>query len=122
MTTQPTRRGFLKAAAWTVPAVTVVAAAPAYATSLIEPTPPTTGCTISGTRIKKPGRGKGRNRWVYQLDIRCTGRTESVIVRGKPATRVRGDVWTIELAGKHHVLPVSVTTAAGVVSQSVVIR
>lgn len=121
MTTQPTRRGFLKAAAWTVPAVTVVAAAPAYATSLVEP-PATSDCVIHAHRVKKPGRGPGRNRWVYQFDIRCTGRTESVIVRGKPATRVRGDVWTIELAGKHHVLPVSVTTAAGVVSQSVVIR
>ena len=113
MTTQPTRRGFLAAAAWTVPTVAIVTAAPAYATS----TP--TACSFTGQRVAKPGRGKGSNRWVYQVRVTCAGRVEVVTINGKAATSIRGDLWSVALPGKHHTLPVSVVTSEGVVAQAV---
>ena len=94
------RRTLVKAAAWSVPAVTVVAAAPAFAASTT-PTCKPTGC-------KFPGRSNKKKVKSYRLETGCGAEVKAVFIDGKSATWDGRFWWLRDQSDSRSPLPVAI--------------
>lgn len=99
-----TRRTVLTAAAWTVPAIAVAKAAPAFATSITDP--PALKCEPVGHKL--PGRVRAHT---YRLALGCgTGvRALAVWIGGQEATAHPTDgTWSVERRDSRSTLDVHI--------------
>lgn len=106
----PTRRALVRGAAWSVPVISLAAAAPAFAASPVM-------CQPIGCRY---GSGNDKD---FILDINCstTQPVVSVTINNKTATRIYGEWWALyDQRNTSDKLAVKITTADGGTHQSVV--
>ena len=80
------RRTLTTGAAWAVPAVTLAAAAPAYATSTLDPT-----CTPVGCK----GPGATGDKWSYHLRLDCGPASPVAVTIDEIPAIFDGDRWTV---------------------------
>ena len=119
MSNEISRRGLLKTAAWTAPAVVVATSAPAFASSHVEPSPE---CEVKAWRTNHGHGDKDEpGRHDYHLLAGC-GDEEvvEVTIAGITASRDADGVWVAHniRGGVHQ--PVIVTTREGVRLNAVV--
>lgn len=110
MSNEMSRRGLLKTAAWTVPAVAVVAGAPAFASSHTEPE-----CEVKGWRTNHGHKEPEPGTHHYHLLAGCGDeQVVEVTIAGITASRDAEGVWVARnvRGGVHQ--PVIVTTREGV--------
>lgn len=91
-TPDTSRRSVLKTAAWTVPAITLAAAAPAFATS----DAPGPVCEIAGWRTNHGHKDYGKpesGTHHYHVTVACASTVRAVWIAGVEATLSDG-VWT----------------------------
>lgn len=102
----PSRRTVAKGVAWTVPAVAVASAMPAFASSPLPPvTPPTPNV---GATCKHPGNSCGKNGWThaYRYEFCMTNKTANEVVVNFPKMDVNGKTQVP--------IPTTITVPAGV--------
>lgn len=104
------RRTIVRGAAWTIPVVSIAAAAPAFATSRFTCTP----------RFCKTQNKKDSDRWDFKVYPTCSsGTVASVLINGKPATRrfdLKGrEFWVLERQPHSYTFMVRVTDSTGTV-------
>ncbi|HXH79049.1 hypothetical protein [Nocardioides sp.] len=108
-TVAPTRRTFIRAAAWTTPVVMVVAASPAFATSH----PPVIVPDSVPDVTKCPGRSVGGADYSYVFSFTLTGTPDTFTVTSLFVAGVEFDVARILISGSTvHVRTVSSTNSA----------
>ena len=118
--TLTTRRTILTAAVWAAPAVTIAAAAPAFATSTVDP--PAPSCGFTGARWRHSHGCRSRRRcWIYSVSVTCTVPVKQVHIDGVKARCVsaRRGIWQIESGRCVSAVTVTVTTTTSVIEQAV---
>ena len=85
----PSRRTIVRGAAWSLPAVTVVAAVPAFAASSDPATCSPTGC-------KFPGDGPHTKDYAVTLNCSGYGTAVQVLIDGQQAEEADPGVWLVK--------------------------